>query len=175
MKAKVEKLIPDISGFQTSDVGHQKLFPGLIQVQKHSNATLSIHTLQQMLSAQQTGDKVGFIIYSDRPSAVVLGGDGRTYDDDFERDSVVGVDEWGNEYVIVMVTIPKDTVEIAIDSVTVLSRDKTGAPNGDSWSALGSRTEYSSGSGYSSGSSYTYRYKIQHDKGKTTLTQLRNS
>jgi len=167
------ELIPDITGFRSS-ISHSSKFSGVVQTSTLTNETISKHTLQQMIAAQQTGEKVGFIKYG-KTSANVLGGEENSWNSDYDENSVLGIDKDGVEYLVMKVSFHKESHELVIESVKIESRTQGGVPDGKMWSAVGYHRYYSEGgSHYARGEWYENRYQITHKDGVTSLVPMKS-
>jgi len=162
------RLIPDIDGFEVNNF-YSGEFSGLISTKRLTDRVLSVHTLRQMIAAQQTGESIGFLVYS-RSSANIIGGEKKKWNAPHNESSIIGTDTDGNEYVVVKVSLPKKVISLRIASVTVMSRDEDGIPTEENWSAVGEFSYMVEGSGhYGVRRQEVDTYIIQHSNGITRI------
>ena len=177
--AKTPGKFPDTNGFKLHKLNESGGWRDSVTVSKRHSNTFTQHSVAQMLSAQQTGAKVGFKVYTSEPSLNLVGGEDYNYKYDAEYDAAYAArEEDGTEYLVLKVSYPTEILELVIRSVTVHSRDKDGAPNDDKWSAVGFHEDgYLSGSGYyEEWNKYENVYKIKHEGGVTSVVfDKRNS
>lgn len=169
---KIPKL-PDISGFYQSELPYNSGYEGFIKTSQFSDVTFSKHSLNQMLSAQQSGDKVGFMVYSTRSDVKLIGegeADGRYRI--FDINEYLGQDDDGTDYLIFKVKLPKVLHKLVIEQVTVASRDASGVPTDEQWEAIGLDTYRTGGEGYSGVTTHHDQYRIAHSRGVTTVTKV---
>jgi hypothetical protein len=159
--------LPDIDGFLIQNFPHAGPWSQLVEGRQLTTKTLSNHSVEQMLSAQLTGEEVGFLVY-DKALVQPVGGKNHSYERDYDPYETVRMDRDGRDYLIVKVTLPKQLHKLVIESVSILSRSHNGSAEGSKWSAVGTHS-YTMNNGYSGTSRHKIYYDIYHENGVTTI------
>jgi hypothetical protein len=159
--------LPDTDGLLVQAFPTTGPWSQLVEGRRLTSQTLSSHSIEQMLSAQLTGEEVGFVVY-EKAMVQPVGGKSRSYEPNYDPSEVVRLDENGREYLIAKITLPKRIHKLIIESVSVLSRGYDGSAESSKWSAVGTHS-YAVDNGYSGTRRHKLYYDIQHENGVTTL------